>query len=206
FRYIVLPALGVVALALVASTCSADDKGEQVYRERCASCHGKRGEGSEDYARSLEGNKSPAQLARLIAKTMPEDDPGTCVGDDARKVAAYIHDAFYSRIARARNAPARIELTRLTVRQYRYAVADLIGSFRDRGEARGDRRGLHAVYTKARTRANRGAKTLIYDRIDPEVHFDFGVAAPGPEPEKFGEPSRFSIRWEGSVLAPETGE
>ena len=71
-----------------------------------------------------------AQLAQLIAKTMPEDDPGTCVGPDAEKVAAYIHEAFYSKTAQARNAPARIELSRLTVRQYRNAVADLVGSFR----------------------------------------------------------------------------
>ena len=33
-----------------------------------------------------------AGLARLIAKTMPEDDPGECVGEDAEKVAAYIYD------------------------------------------------------------------------------------------------------------------
>ncbi len=49
-----------------------------------------------------------------------------------RQVAAYIYDAFYSKAAQARNPfrPARIELSRLTVRQYRNAVADLIGSFR----------------------------------------------------------------------------
>ena len=46
------------------------------------------------------------QLAKYIAKTMPDDDPGTCVGEDAEKVAAYIHDAFYSKTAQARNRPA----------------------------------------------------------------------------------------------------
>jgi hypothetical protein len=35
-------------------------------------------------------------LAKLIDKTMPEDEPEKCVGEDARKVAAYIYDAFYS--------------------------------------------------------------------------------------------------------------
>ncbi len=76
-----------------------------------------------------------AGLARLIAKTMPEDAPGECVGEDAEKVAAYIYESFYSKAAQARNkfqAP-RIELSRLTVRQYRSAVADLVGSFRDSG-------------------------------------------------------------------------
>ena len=45
-------------------------------------------------------------------------------------VAAYIHEAFYSVDARVRNKPARVELSRLTVRQYQNALADLIGSFR----------------------------------------------------------------------------
>jgi hypothetical protein len=173
--------------------------GEQVYRERCASCHGKSGEGSEDYPRSLAGDRSVPQLTRLIAKTMPEDDPGTCVGEEAEKVAAYIYDAFYSKIAQARNKPARIELSRLTVRQYRHAVADLIGSFRTPGSW-GEQRGLKGEYYKSRRFSS--FERLI-ERIDPEVKFDFGVT--GPDPEKFA-PDQFSIRWEGSVLAPETGE
>ena len=44
----------------------------------------------------------------------------------------------------------------------------------------------------------------VIDRLDPEVNFDFGTAGPSAEPDKF-EPDQFSIRWEGSVLAPETG-
>ena len=56
------------------------------------------GEGTKDnYPRSLAGNRSVAQLARLIAKSMPEDDPGKCVGEDAQKVAAYIYETFYSK-------------------------------------------------------------------------------------------------------------
>ena len=62
---------------------------------------------------------------------MPEDAPGDCVGEDAEKVAAYIYESFYSKAAQARNKfqPPRIELSRLTVRQYQNAVADLFGSF-----------------------------------------------------------------------------
>ena len=106
--------------------------GEQIYRQQCASCHGSRGEGTDDhYPRALVGERSVAGLARLIAKTMPEDAPGDCVGEDAEKVAAYIYESFYSKSAQVRNKfqPPRIELSRLTVRQYKNAIADLLGSF-----------------------------------------------------------------------------
>jgi hypothetical protein len=43
----------------------------------------------------------------------------------------------------------------------------------------------------------------VIERIDPTVAFDFGES--GPEPEKF-DAREFSIRWDGSVLAPETGD
>jgi hypothetical protein len=173
--------------------------GEQVYRQKCARCHGVSGEGSRSYPRVLEGGRSTAQLASLIAKTMPEDNPGDCVGDEARKVAAYIYDAFYSETARARAKPARIALSRLTVRQYQNTVADLIGTFRGAAQW-GDQRGLHGEYFKGRN--FRGSERAI-DRVDPMVRFDFGIV--GPDPAKF-DPNVFSIRWEGSVLAPETGD
>src|SRR6516165_9300828 len=119
FRAWVLP-LSFAAL-LGPHTVDAGDvaSGERIYQRQCVACHGKAGEGSTDYPRALTGDRSVAQLARLIAKTMPEDDPGSCVGEDADKVAAYIYDAFYSKLARARLEPARIEVSRLTVRQYR---------------------------------------------------------------------------------------
>ena len=101
--------MGLAALFLFAPRAvdAADGRtGEQIYKEQCASCHGKQGEGSKDYGHPLEGDKSVGQLAKFIAKTMPEDDPGTCVGEDAEKVAAYIHEAFYSKAAQARNRPA----------------------------------------------------------------------------------------------------
>ncbi|MCA1686512.1 MAG: DUF1592 domain-containing protein, partial [Planctomycetia bacterium] len=40
-------------------------------------------------------------------------------------------------------------------------------------------------------------------RVDPEVRFDFGEES--PEPGKL-DAAQFSIRWQGSVLAPETGD
>ncbi len=172
--------------------------GEQIYRQQCASCHGAAGEGTKKYKKKLAGTKSVAQLSTVIAETMPDDKPGTLSAADAEKVAAYIHEAFYSPAARERLTPPRIELARLTVRQYRLAVADLVGSFRAplRWE---DRPGLKAEYFKGR-RFQNGDRVL--ERTDPEVRFDFGTEAPVAEKM---EPHEFSIRWSGVLLAPETG-
>ena len=191
----------VLLCALVpASRSLADDglRGEQVYRKQCASCHGASGEGTkENFPKALTGNRSVAQLTQLIAKTMPKDEPGTCVGDDAVKVAAYINEAFYSKEAQERNKPPRIELSRLTVQQYQNAIADLVAGFRSAGRW-DDKRGLRGEYFDARTFQNN--KRMI-DRLDPVVQFDFGTD--GPSEKIKGD--LFSIRWEGSVLAPETG-
>jgi cytochrome c553 len=186
---------------LLPATAAAEGKtGEQIYRQQCASCHGKAGEGTdENYPRALEGDRSLAQLARFIAKTMPKEAPRKCTAEEAEKVAAYIYDAFYSRAARVRNKPPRIELSRLTVRQYRNAAADLIGSFRTPG-AWDQQRGLRGEYFKSGRFRDRD---LVFERIDPGIQFDFREA--GPDPAKF-EPNTFSIHWEGAVLVPETGE
>ena len=131
---------------------------------------------------------------------MPEDDPGSCVGEEARSVAAYIHESFYSRTALERNRPARVELSRLTVRQYRNTVADLVGSFHDRvGWSGGS--GLDAQYFKAREIGRK--EDQIFSRVDPVIAFDFGVEA--PRVEGFDR-QQFSIRWSGSVFVPDTGE
>jgi len=194
--------LVAIVVSLTAPEARADEKpktGEQIYQKRCAVCHGPQGQGTkEEYPHPLAGERSVAQLAKLIAKTMPSDDPGTCIGPDADKVAAYIYDAFYSKTARERNRPARIELARLTVRQYRNAVADLIGSFRGAPGKWDDQRGLRGSYFAGR----RFTKAAL-ERQDPEVRFDFGTDSPVPDKIEAHE---FSIRWSGSVLAPETGE
>jgi hypothetical protein len=190
--------------------------GEQIYRQRCASCHGAKGEGSEEYKRPLTGDRSVAQLARFIAKSMPKDSEQKCTGEEAQKVAVYIYEAFYSKIAQARNKPPRIELSRLTVRQYRQTAADLIGAFRSPpigGTAFPpiSQRGLKGEYFKSRHLGRQNERVL--ERIDPVVQFDFGVAAPSLPSAPSGkgktaemEADQFSIRWSGSVLVPETGE
>jgi len=190
-----------IALAITA-TCQAADEptGAKIYQTLCASCHGANGEGdNKHYAQPLIGDRSVLELTKYIEKSMPEDDPGKCVGEDARKVAEYMHGAFYSPIAQARIKPPRIELSRLTVRQVRHSMADLIGSFRNPESWKADR-GLRAEYFKTRRQRR---EDRVIERIDPKVSFDFGEGTPDAQQIK---PEEFSIKWEGSVIAPESGE
>src|SRR5579862_574506 len=169
FRRLLTYAL-LFAVVLIPRTLAADaSTGEQIFRKQCASCHGPNGEGTKEfYPRPLAGERSVPQLARLIGKTMPKDDPGTCVGPDADKVAAYIYDAFYSKAAREHLKPPRIELSRLTVRQHQNAVADLIASFRTPGQW-DDKRGLRGEYFNGRGFRN---DQRAIDRLDTEIRFD----------------------------------
>ena len=186
---------------LFATPLAADDHpGLAIYREHCGRCHGDAGTGTKDVPEPLVGDRSVNQLAAYIDETMPEDDPSKVTGDAARQVAEYIHGAFYSAVARDRNRPARVELSRLTVRQYQNTVADLIASFRNRGPGIDSRRGLRAEYFH--TRDFNRQTGLVYEQIDPQVDFDFGLE--GPDPERF-QPNRFAIRWTGSLVPAETG-
>ena len=178
----------------------SDHPGRAVYREHCFRCHGDSGSGTPNLPEPLVGDRSVNQLAAYIDETMPEDDPSKVTGHAARQVAEYIHSAFYSPVARDRSRPARVELSRLTVRQYQNTATDLIASFRPPGPGIDDRRGLRAEYFRSRD-FNRQTG-LVYEQIDPQVNFDFGVE--GPDPERF-EPNRFAILWTGSIVPPETG-
>ncbi len=206
-QYILRNRLSALAVALIlclsASRAMSSDAatGETIFRDQCARCHGKSGEGTEDnYPDPLEGDKSVAQLTKLIHETMPDDADKKASPEDSAKVAEYIYDTFYSPEARVRNKPARIELSRLTVRQYQNVVADLIGSFLPKAEW-GAERGLHAEYNQSREIGS--DKKKHFERTDPTVDFDFGDASPDP---KQLDADEFSIVWQGSVLAPDTGE
>jgi cytochrome c553 len=200
FAPLLRAAIASAFLAASSALFAADLTGEQLFREKCASCHGATGEGVTDgYAKPLLGDRPLAELAKLIDDTMPEGEPETFSAEDSAKVAAYIYDAFYSPDAQARNRPPRVELSRLTVRQYMNAVADLAGSFTGVGTWN-DERGLKAeYYNDRRTRRDK----RVIERRDPIVDFNFGTAS--PDAEKI-EPHQFAIEWEGSILAPETGE
>lgn len=187
------------AMAVVAA---ADDSlsGEQIYRQQCAKCHGAAGEGVLDqYAKPLIGDRPLDDLTKLIVETMPEDDPEACVGQDAEKVAAYVYDTFYSKAAQAKRGGPRVELARLTVGQYRNAIADLIAGFSEPGRW-DDQRGLNGEYFNSKW--FNGDKRVL-ERRDSVVDFAFGEA--GPVPEKI-DPKEFAIRWQGSLLAPDSGE
>jgi hypothetical protein len=199
-RFIAL--LGVACGIIGINFTWAEDlpRGEQIYRKLCANCHGARGEGDNNhYPQPLIGDRSVLELTEYIDKTMPEKEPEKCVGEDARHVAEYIHGAFYSPIAQARLKPPRIELSRLTVRQYRNSIADLIGSFRG-NEGWTNERGLRGEYFKTRRQRR---EDRAFERIDAVVSFDFGEGTPDSQQIK---PEEFAMKWEGSVIAPDTGE
>ncbi len=177
--------------------------GQAIYAQQCAACHGANGEGTkENFPRPLAGDRSLGQLAAYVAKSMPEDSPGSCTGDDAKNVSAYIYDKFYSPAARARNQPARVELARLTVNQYANSAADLIGSFRGRAD-HNDPTGLNADYTTRHRKKDQVRDDSPVAQIDPKIDFDFGTT--GPLKGRIG-PDEYEIHWRGALWAPETGD
>ena len=210
-----LAVVGVAVLAVAGhqgqryykKNLAAPRAGEAVYRQDCMSCHGPVGEGVAGKSdEPLVGEKSVASLAKYIAREMPEDDPGTLSMADATAAAEYIHQAFYSAEARARNHPPRIELAHLTVRQYRESIADLLGSLRG-ASGTTESGGLAAVYRERPERdpkkPDRNRPEVTFKKqVDPVIDFDFGANAP----EQGTYAAQFSINWTGSVLAPDTGE
>ena len=179
--------------------------GEVVYREDCLRCHGPMGQGVAGKSdEPLLGEKSIAFLAKYIAREMPEDDPGTLSTAEALASAQYIHAAFYSAEARARNNPPRLELAHLTERQYRESVTDLLGSLR-RGSSTHESGGLAAVYRGLKdgdsTNTDKNEAKFL-ERVDPVISFDFGTKAPAAG----SRAEQFKINWSGSLLVPDTGE
>ena len=91
-----------------------------------------------------------------------------------------------------------------------------------------DQRGLKAEYTsRSRRRRNSAGGGGSLSRVDPEIHFDFGTGSPIPEQDALkdiakswqkvpvllvplsafnGFSEEFRATWQGSLLAPETGE
>ena len=184
----------------VARATAPTRSGDIIYREDCARCHGPQGEGvAGQYDETLYGEQSVASLARYIHRTMPDDRKEKTSEADARMVAEFIHGAFYSPQARARNTPERIEFSRLTQRRYRESVADLLSGFT---ESRQTERsgGLQAEYFQSKG-MNKKDKSAL-QRVDPIVRFDYGTNSPTPDITA----DQFSIAWSGSVLAPESGD
>lgn len=190
----------LAGLAFASVATSAEPDGKALYAAKCASCHGKDGQGTKRYSKPLLGDRSVKQLAKYVGETMPEDDPGTLTAAESEAVSAYMHDAFYSPVARERMKPARVELSRLTVRQYRNAVADLVGAAMRPAPVIDDKRGLKGEYFKGR---NLNRNNRVVERTDPQVNFDWDKGT--PDPEKLTEPHEFAAQWAGSIIAEETG-
>lgn len=193
--------LSVLVSAAMGQAAAADHPGRKVYLDKCANCHGKNGEGvRNEYADPLVGDRPLSSLIRYIEKQMPDDKPGTCVGEDAKQVSAYIYEAFYSPEAQLRANPPRIELTRLTVNQYRTTVADLIASFTN--PAKPDKaHGLKAEYFNDKRGFN--DKKRLIDRVEPTVQVRF---TDGKKPKDEFDNEEWAIRWSGALVAPETGD
>ncbi len=194
--------LAGVWLALAAVTswgAESPGRGHAIYQKLCANCHGASGEGVKGkYEDPLTGDKSVERLKRIIHRSMPEEKPEQCEDEDALAVAKYIHEAFYSPAAQARNMPARIELSRLTVRQYQNSVADLISSFVG-FNGPSDKFGLRGTYFKSR---GYSSKNKAFDRVDPQIRFQFGEGSPD---DKVFKPEEFSMTWSGSIRIEDSG-
>jgi hypothetical protein len=169
------------------------------------------------YDETLTGDRSLSALTRKIEKTMPEDNEGACVGQDAQQVAAYIYEAFYSPAAQARAHPPTQDLSRLTIAQYRTSVLDLVGRFRmgpgfDRpitpesglkAAYRGVELGKPGEVVEEKDKKNKKKRpNFKFERIDARVAFHFG--AESPDKEKMAA-EEFSTRWDGCIIAEESG-
>ncbi|MEZ6078933.1 MAG: DUF1588 domain-containing protein [Pirellulaceae bacterium] len=174
------------------------ERGQVIYQETCASCHGEQGEGVEGaFGDPLIGDESIGQLAARVERTMPEGEPEECVGEDAAAVAAFMHQQFYGEAAQVRNRPPRIGLARLTGNQLRQSLADLYEQFAGGSDPNAEQ-GVKATYFDSERRKEDNKKI---ERIDPMLDFDFGHDGPG----EGITPESFSIRWEGSLRADVTG-
>lgn len=185
--------------------------GAALFAAQCADCHGQAGQGTELRRQALAGDLPVKELARVIADTMPEGDPESCVGAEAEAIARYAHGAFYSPLARARIRPPRRELSRLTVRQYEQTLADLFAEFRGRSKP-GETRGLSARFAK---RVNTGGVGEPVRLVLPRIAFRLSQLEELPEsfrdpeiegPEQFGN-SRVDVAvgFSGGLTAPVTG-
>lgn len=194
--------LAVLALFLALSRASAVETrpvGREVYRQQCARCHGKTGQGVKGkYDEPLRGDWSVEKLSRYIARNMPDDDPGHCSPAESDAVARFLQQNFY-RPAQKKNPP-RVELARLTNRQFINCVSDLMAEFSGADAIDRTRSGLRASYYDSR---NFQRDKKIGDRTDGGISFDFGTNS--PIPGKIA-PAEFSIQWRGSIVTDETGE
>lgn len=196
--------VGAIFLASTSfSIASADDalkaRGAELFADNCAHCHGDKGEGISDiYAQPLTGDRSIKELSHYLHTSMPDGSPEDVEGDDAKAVAAFIYDAFYSPVAQVRVAPPQVLFSRLTARQIVRSIPDAI-NFHRTMDSLDDQRGITARYYNSKSLQN---NKKIVEQIDESLNFTFGTDV--PQKEKFDE-DKFSVNWLGGLLAPATG-
>ncbi|MAS96694.1 MAG: hypothetical protein CMO55_26180 [Verrucomicrobiales bacterium] len=183
--------------------------GKAIYQKQCLECHGKNGEGTDDAdVDPLVGKRSLESLTGRIERTMPEDREDECVGEDAKQVAEYIYHAFYSPEAQLRGKTVLPDVTRLTAEQMQNSVTDLIGYFRDASyPPENEKPGLKGYYAlnNKKKAGKSDHKTERFERVDPNIRFDFGTGIP-KTPEGIDESlDQFNISWKGSIFIRETG-
>jgi Protein of unknown function (DUF1592)/Protein of unknown function (DUF1588)/PA14 domain/Protein of unknown function (DUF1595)/Cytochrome C oxidase, cbb3-type, subunit III len=182
-----------------ARSAEPESEGRRIFLEECAKCHGREGEGVQGkFDQPLRGTRTLEKLTRFIERNMPDDAPGDCVGPDAAAVARYIYNAFYSPDAVARKTPARIELMRLTNKQFLTSVADLLKDFTGRDGTLEGEPGLQATYYHSK---DFNSEKKAFERVDRKLEFDFGESGL----DKEHQTNAFSIQWHGSLLAEESG-
>ena len=196
-------ALMFVSLGAAASGQMSDadfKRGQAIFEQSCADCHGEKAEGVEGvYDSALTGDLPVAELSKYVDQTMPEGAPEDCAGADAELVTAYLYQAFYSRAAQQRNNPPEIEFSRRTVRQYQNSVRDIVKAFRGVPWI-GEERGFRTRYYPTR---ELGKGKPVIERLEPTIDFDFGDKT--PDAEKLKDPEQFSIAFDGGLIIKETG-
>ncbi len=175
-------------------------RGRVVYRQLCAECHGQNGEGVPDrHEEPLRGRRTLEELVKLIDETMPSEAPEKCTGSDARAVAVYVHQRFYSGRISDDDRSARWALSHWTAKQYPRVLAAIYAHFVG-ATPPVKTGGLAAEYFKTRRFDGR---LRAERRTDPRIDFDWKSGKPVPG---IPDAREFAIRWSGSLVAPDDGE
>ena len=173
--------------------------GKKLYTQHCAECHGKKGEGVEDeYSKPLIGDWPVGKLIHYVDKTMPDYDPDLVKGKEAEAISRFVFETFYQK-PELFQKDSKIQLARLTNRQFRQSVSDLFAQFMGTPKIDDYKTGLKGKYYNAEGMNKK--KKMHSERVDPKIAFVFGKKAPYQEMN----PKKFSIYWEGSILPRESG-
>jgi hypothetical protein len=191
----------LLALVLGASSMGLANSpsGKKLYAQHCAECHGEKGEGVEDeYSKPLVGDWPITKLIHYVDKTMPDYDPDLVKGKEANAISRFLYESFYKKPELFKK-DSKVQLARLTKRQYRQSVTDLFGQFEGHPTLNNPVRGLKGKYYNAEGMNKR--KKMHAEQVDSIIHFNYRdkAALEGMNPKKF------SVYWEGSILPRESG-